>query len=214
MASSHPPPSSAHPAGPGRTIRTVLRSTRKGVDHAGDSLLEWGLSPLSRPVLLIQGFWRSGTTWLLQEAAHAARARAVFDRLVVAVLVNTRKKPTFAVDERAALIAEAIADELGQDALARIEVITYDGLTVDLARERGATSIVRGLRALSDFENEQAIAHLNRQLAPEIDTVFFMTGIEHAYLSSSLVREIAAFGGDLSAMVPDVVARRLAERVR
>ena len=142
------------------------------------------------------------------------RARAVFDRLVVAVLVNTRKKPTFSVDERAALIAEAIADELGQDALARIEVITYDGLTVDLARERGATSIVRGLRALSDFENEQAIAHLNRQLAPEIDTVFFMTGIEHAYLSSSLVREIAAFGGDLSAMVPDVVARRLAERVR
>ena len=142
------------------------------------------------------------------------RARAVFDRLVVAVLVNTRKKPTFDVDERAALIAEAIADELGQDALAHIEVITYDGLTVDLARDRGATSIVRGLRALSDFENEQAIAHLNRQLAPEIDTVFFMTGIEHAYLSSSLVREIAAFGGDLSAMVPDVVARRLAERVR
>ena len=142
------------------------------------------------------------------------RARAVFDRLVVAVLVNTRKKPTFEVDERAALIAEAVADELGQDALARIEVVTYHGLTVDLARERGAPSIVRGLRALSDFENEQAIAHLNRQLAPEIDTVFFMTGIEHAYLSSSLVREIAAFGGDLSAMVPDVVARRLQERVR
>ena len=64
---------------------------------------------------------------------------------------------------------------------------------------------------MSDFENEQAIAHLNRQLAPEVDTVFFMTGIEHAYLSSSLVREIAAFGGDLSAMVPDVVARRLQE---
>ncbi len=68
---------------------------------------------------------------------------------------------------------------------------------------------MRGLRALSDFENEQAIAHLNRKLAPEIDTVFFMTGIEHAYLSSSLVREIATFGGDVSAMVPDTVARRL-----
>ena len=73
---------------------------------------------------------------------------------------------------------------------------------------------MRGLRALSDFESEQAIAHLNRKLAPEIDTVFFMTGIEHAYLSSSLVREIAAFGGDVSAMVPDTVARRLRERYR
>jgi len=142
------------------------------------------------------------------------RASVVFDRLVVAVLVNTRKKPTFEVAERAELISGAIGAELGSDAAEAIEVITYDGLTVELARERGARSIVRGLRALSDFENEQAIAHLNRQLAPEVDTVFFMTGIEHAYLSSSLVREIAAFGGDLSAMVPDVVARRLEEHRR
>ena len=140
------------------------------------------------------------------------RARAVFDRLVVAVLVNTRKTPTIPVEERAQLIREAIAAELGPEATGSVEVVTYHGLTVDLAREQGATSIVRGLRALSDFESEQAIAHLNRQLAPEIDTVFFMTGLEHAYLSSSLVREIAAFGGDLSAMVPDVVARRLEGR--
>lgn len=142
------------------------------------------------------------------------RAGNVFDRLVVAVLVNTRKAPHLEAEERAELIREAVRAELGSEAAADIEVITYRGLTVDLARERGATAIVRGLRALSDFENEQAIAHLNRQLAPEIDTVFFMTGIEHAYLSSSLVREIAAFGGDLSAMVPEVVARRLAERRR
>jgi pantetheine-phosphate adenylyltransferase len=140
------------------------------------------------------------------------RARAVFDELIVAVLVNTRKTPAIPVEERAQLIREAIAEELGPEAAAGIEVVTYSGLTVDLARERGASSIVRGLRALSDFESEQAIAHLNRQLAPEVDTVFFMTGLEHAYLSSSLVREIAAFGGDLSAMVPDVVARRLQER--
>jgi pantetheine-phosphate adenylyltransferase len=140
------------------------------------------------------------------------RARAVFDRLVVAVLVNTRKTPTIPVDERAELIRAAIAEELGLEAAGSVEVVTYHGLTVELAREKGATSIVRGLRALSDFESEQAIAHLNRQLAPEVDTVFFMTGIEHAYLSSSLVREIAAFGGDLSAMVPAVVERKLAER--
>ena len=132
----------------------------------------------------------------------------VFDQLVVAVLINTRKSPSMDVEERAAAIREALDEELGATA-AGIEVITFEGLTVDLARERGATSIVRGLRALSDFENEQAIAHLNRKLAPEIDTVFFMTDIEYAYLSSSLVKEIAAFGGDVSAMVPDAVARRL-----
>jgi pantetheine-phosphate adenylyltransferase len=140
------------------------------------------------------------------------RARGVFDRLVVAVLINTRKSPTIPVEERADLIREAIAEELGLEAAGSVEVVTYHGLTVELARERGAASIVRGLRAVSDFESEQAIAHLNRQLAPEVDTVFFMTGLEFAYLSSSLVREIAAFGGDLSAMVPDVVARRLQEQ--
>jgi pantetheine-phosphate adenylyltransferase len=143
-----------------------------------------------------------------------ARARLVFDELVVAVLVNTRKSPSIDAAERADMIRDAIDEELGAEAAAAIEVVTFQGLTVDLARQRGATSIVRGLRALSDFENEQAIAHLNRKLAPEIDTVFFMTGIEHAYLSSSLVREIAAFGGDVSAMVPDTVARRLRERQR
>jgi len=138
-----------------------------------------------------------------------ARASAVFDELVVAVLVNTRKSPSIEAGERAQLIRDAIEEELGPEAAAAIEVITFQGLTVDLARQRGATSIVRGLRALSDFENELAIAHVNRKLAPDIDTVFFPTGIEHGYLSSSLVREIAAFGGDVSAMVPDNVARRL-----
>ncbi|MEX1295542.1 MAG: pantetheine-phosphate adenylyltransferase [Candidatus Limnocylindrales bacterium] len=142
------------------------------------------------------------------------RACAVFDRLVVAVLVNTRKSPSIPTEERAELIRAAIAEELGPGVVERVEVVTYHGLTVELARAKGAASIVRGLRALSDFESEQAIAHLNRQLAPEVDTVFFMTGIEHAYLSSSLVREIASFGGDLSAMVPDVVAQRLGERHR
>ena len=140
------------------------------------------------------------------------RACAVFDQLVVAVMINTRKTPSLTVEERVELIREAIAEELGRDVAGSVEVVTFNGLTVDLARDRGATSIVRGLRALSDFESEQAIAHLNHQLAPQVDTVFFMTGIEHAYLSSGLVREIAAFGGDLSAMVPDVVARRLEER--
>jgi pantetheine-phosphate adenylyltransferase len=138
------------------------------------------------------------------------RASKLFDRLVVAVLVNTRKSATMDVAERALIIREAIDEELAATAAATIEVTAFEGLTVDLARQRGATSIVRGLRAVSDFENELAIAHLNRKLAPEIDTVFFMADIEHAYLSSGLVREIAVFGGDVSALVPDAVARRLA----
>ena len=142
------------------------------------------------------------------------RAGVVFDQLVVAVLVNTRKSPSIDAGERAEMIREALAEELGPDDASAIDVITFQGLTVDLARQRGAASIVRGLRALSDFENEQAIAHLNRKLAPEIDTVFFMTGLEHAYLSSSLVREIAAFGGDVSDMVPDAVARHLRDHRR
>ena len=137
------------------------------------------------------------------------RASVVFDRLLVAVLVNTRKSPALDAAVRAQIILEAIEEELDTEVAAGIEVITYEGLTVELAHEHGARSIVRGLRALSDFENEQAIAHLNRKLAPDVDTVFFMTDIEHAYLSSSLVREIASFGGDVSAMVPDAAARRL-----
>lgn len=138
------------------------------------------------------------------------RASVLFDRLVVAVLANTRKSPRMAASERARLIRQAIDEELAPDIATTIEVTTYEGLTVDLARQLGATSIVRGLRALSDFENELAIAHMNRKLAPEVDTIFFMTRLEHAYLSSGLVREIASFGGDVSAMVPDAVARGLA----
>jgi pantetheine-phosphate adenylyltransferase len=136
------------------------------------------------------------------------RASRQFDRLLVAVLVNTRKSPSRSADERAAILRAAIDEELA-GSRAAIEVVAFEGLTVDLARTRGATAIVRGLRALSDFENELAIAHLNRKLAPDVDTGFFMTGVEHAYLSSSLVREIAAFGGDISAMVPAAVVRSL-----
>lgn len=137
-----------------------------------------------------------------------ARACAVFDRLLVAVLVNTRKAPTLPAATRAGIIREALDEELVAVA-ERIEVTTFEGLTVELATERGAASIVRGLRAVSDFESEQAMAHLNRELAPGIDTVFFMTGIEHAYLSSSMVREIASLGGDVSAFVPAAALRHL-----
>jgi pantetheine-phosphate adenylyltransferase len=136
------------------------------------------------------------------------RAAGVFDRLVVGVLVNPRKSPMLDLKERMAAIREAVADELGELS-GRIEVAGFDGLTVDYAQQIGAAFIVRGLRAVSDFETELQMAHTNRKLARSVDTVFFMTALEHAYLSSSLVKEIAAFGGDVSRMVPAAAARRL-----
>lgn len=138
-----------------------------------------------------------------------ARASAVFERVVVGVLANPRKTPLLSVETRMAIIRDVLAaGDLPAD---RIEVTSFDGLTVDFCRARGATAIVRGLRAVSDFENEIQLAHNNRVLAPEVDTVFFMTSVANGYVSSSLAKEIAQFGGDISAMVPDAAARALAE---
>jgi pantetheine-phosphate adenylyltransferase len=136
------------------------------------------------------------------------RAAGVFDRVVVAVLVNPRKAPAAEVASRVATVRAAIAGELPGLA-GRIEVDAFDGLTVEACRAVGAHHIVRGLRAVSDFEAELQMAHMNHRLAPEIDTVFFMTALEYGYLSSSLVREIASFGGDVSSMVPRAVAAGL-----
>jgi pantetheine-phosphate adenylyltransferase len=138
------------------------------------------------------------------------RAATVFDKLVVGVLVNPKKSPMFSLDDRIAVIREAIRDELPQVA-DRIDVAGFDGLTVHFAVKVGAGFIVRGLRAVSDFESEMQMAHTNRKLAPKVDTVFFMTALEHAYLSSSLVKEIAQFDGDVTGMVPSAVTRRLGE---
>ena len=144
-----------------------------------------------------------------------SRAAAVFDLVVFAVLVNPQKSaPVFPTEERVKVIREAIDECCPTDIAARIEVESFDGLTVDFCRRRGATFVVRGLRAISDFESEMQMAHTNRKLAPEVDAVFFMTALEHSYLRSSLVKEIAAFGGDVSQMVPPSVAMRLAGRSR
>ncbi len=140
------------------------------------------------------------------------RAAGAFDRLIVAVLENPRKAPLLGLDERVELIRAAVRDETPEDRRSRIEVRSFDGLTVDFCRREGARFLVRGLRAISDFEVEMQLAHNNRKLAPEIDTVFFMTSLEHGYVSSSLVKEIARFGGDVSSMVPDAAARVLRDR--
>jgi len=137
------------------------------------------------------------------------RAARVFDRVVVAVLANPRKDPLLDVATRVDVIVRAIAAD--PSLAGRVEVHTFDGLTVDFCRMMGSGFLVRGLRAIADFETELQLAHNNNQLAPEVDTVFFMTSLEHSYVSSSLVKEIAQFGGDVSRMLPPEAAVVLRE---
>ena len=135
------------------------------------------------------------------------RAHAVFDHVIVAVLANPRKTPLLPADVRVSGLREAL-DAAGLPA-ADVAVESFDGLTVEFCRRRNAGFIVRGLRAISDFEAEMQLAHNNRKLAPGIDTVFFMTSLEHGYVSSSLVKEIALFGGDVGEMVPPAAEARV-----
>ena len=137
------------------------------------------------------------------------RAAAVFDRVILGVLVNPHKAAMLPTEVRLTVIREAVDEACSAEIAGRIDVESFDGLTVDFCRLRGAHFVVRGLRAISDFESELQMAHTNRKLEAEIDTVFFMTALEHSYLSSSLVKEIALFGGDVSQMVPPAATRRL-----
>jgi pantetheine-phosphate adenylyltransferase len=140
------------------------------------------------------------------------RALAVFDRVVVAVLANPRKQPLLPVETRVVVLETALRDA-GLDA-DHATVTTFDGLTVEAARANGARWLVRGLRAISDFEAEGQLAANNRAIADDIDTVFFMTAVEYGYVSSSLVKEIASFGGDVSSMVPPPALAALRTVVR
>jgi len=139
----------------------------------------------------------------------ARRAAALFDSLVIGVLHNPRKAPLFAIEQRVEMIRASVA-EFG----ANVEVQSFDGLTVEFAERHGAGFIVRGLRAVSDFEAELQMAHTNRRLERRVDTVFLMTALEFGYLSSTLAKEVAQFGGDVGGMVPPPVAEALAARFR
>jgi pantetheine-phosphate adenylyltransferase len=134
------------------------------------------------------------------------RSLAVFDKVIVAIALNVRKAPLFTIDERVAFIKEALG-AVGEGG--RVVFDSFDGLLVDYAKARSAGTIVRGLRALADFEYEFQFAVMNRRLAPSVDTMFLMTAEENFYVSSSLVKEVAGFGGDISGLVPDGVRRAL-----
>ena len=134
------------------------------------------------------------------------RGLAVFDEVIIAILVNPQKHPLFTVEERVALIREAYKGE------ARVRVDTFSGLLVDYAERVGASVIVRGLRAVSDFEYEFQMALMNRRLDPNIETVFMAPADGYSYVSSRLVKEVFQLGGDVSALVPKLVERRLREK--
>ena len=128
------------------------------------------------------------------------RSLEFVDRLVVAVATNSTKQPLFAAEERVAFIREAVADD------SRVEARQFHGLLVDFAREVGARLIIRGLRAVSDFEYEFQMALMNRHLSPDLETVFMVPSLDTTYISSSLVREVARHGGDVTGLVHPVVA--------
>ena len=130
----------------------------------------------------------------------------LFDRVVVALLENADKEPLLPLDERIAIVRSVVAR------FPNVEVDSFDGLLVDYARARGARAIVRGLRALSDFEYAFQMALMNRRLEPEVETVFMMPSEAYSYLSSRLVKEVARLGGDVSGLVPPEVVTRLRAR--
>jgi len=134
------------------------------------------------------------------------RSLKIFDRVVVALAENVRKAPLFTSDERRKLIADAVKED------GRLEIDAFQGLLADYCRRRGANVVIRGLRALADFEYEFQSAHMNRRLAPDVETLFLMTGEESFYVSSSLVKEVALMGGDVSGLVPAGVAAALADK--
>jgi len=135
------------------------------------------------------------------------RALHLFDRVIVAVALNPSKAPTFTIEERLRMIRQCFPD---QDP--RVEVASVDGLLVDYAYRRGAKAIVRGMRAVSDFEFEFQLALMNRRLEREVETVFLMTAFRWIYISSSIIKEVARHGGDVGGLVPDHVCEGLREK--
>jgi pantetheine-phosphate adenylyltransferase len=137
------------------------------------------------------------------------RALGIFQRVIVTIAPNIRKNPLFSTEERMRFIHDALPEYAD-----RLEFAVFEGLLVDFCRSRNASVIVRGLRALADFEYEFQFAHMNRRLAPGVDTVFFMTDERNHYVSSSLVKEVASLGGDVTGLVPAPVVAALRAKYR
>jgi pantetheine-phosphate adenylyltransferase len=134
------------------------------------------------------------------------RGAKLFDHLVVAVLNNPGKNPFFTVEERVEMLRESISG------LSNVSVATFDGLMVDFARQQGASAVLRGIRAISDYEYEFQMALMNRRLAPEIETVFLQPAGRYSFVSSRMLKEVFSFGGEVTGLVPPNVLKRLRSR--
>ena len=159
-----------------------------------------------RKIGLYPGSFDPFTVGHLDVLRHAS---LLFDRVYVSILRNSSKQPVFSEAERVELIRRVVEDSR----LANVEVLTFDGLTVEHARELKASYLIRGLRAITDFEYEFSMDALNRHLAPEIQTVYFMARPEHSFLSSSKVREIGSLGGSIGGLVPACIEKMITERL-
>ena len=136
------------------------------------------------------------------------RSSRMFDQVVIGVLINKSKKPLFYAEERVNMIAEVTKD------LENVSVVAFDGLLVEFAKQMKANIVVRGLRAISDFEYELQIAQTNHALEPDVDTMFLTTNVQYSYVSSTTVREIGSFGGDISDFVPSYVKNKVEEKFK
>jgi pantetheine-phosphate adenylyltransferase len=136
-----------------------------------------------------------------------ARGAKIFDHLVVAILRNSAKNPLFTVEERVEMLTEGVAF------LNNVSIATFDGLLIDFAREQQAQAVMRGIRAISDYEYEFQMALMNRRLAPELETIFLMPDAKYSFVSSRLVKEVFVLGGSVEGLVPKYVIDRLQQRV-
>ena len=136
------------------------------------------------------------------------RSSKLVDELIIGVLNNKAKSPLFSVEERVRMLEEITKD------MPNVRIVPFEGLLVDFARKLKADLVIRGLRAITDFEYELQMAQTNQKLEPGLETVFLTTSLEYSYLSSSTVKEVAAFGGDISRFVPEIVAEQIAEKMK
>ncbi len=136
------------------------------------------------------------------------RAKKICDKLLIAIAKNSSKKPLFTIEERIEIINNCCKDEEG-----KIEVVTFNGLLVDYCKENNVSFMIRGLRSVTDFEYENPIASINRNLAPEIETVFLMSRDDTSFISSNIAREIASYSGDLSSLVPPFVSQKIQQKL-
>lgn len=141
------------------------------------------------------------------------RASRMFDEVVVAVLVNPNKVAMFSIEERVTILREVIAAQSAKYT-ANVVVDTFGGLLADYAQKQQAQAVVRGIRAISDYDYEQQLALMNRRLAPNVETVFLLSAQEYSYLSSRLVKEVFTYGGNIDGLVPDLVISRMKEKMQ